>query len=110
MSTEAVMSKLRWAVAFGIALAMSVLLSSRPASAAEEDAAKKEPARRPVVAVFRLSGPLTESPTDESIPLFSPPGTSLKDLVSRLRKAADDPAVKAVVIVSEAAEVGHAQV
>jgi protease IV len=65
---------------------------------------------KPVVAVFRLSGPMTESPADESIPLFSPPGTSLKDLVERLNKAVGDEDVKAVVVLADAAEVGSAQV
>ena len=65
---------------------------------------------KPVVAVFKLSGPVTESPADESIPLFSPPGTSLKDLVERLNKAAADENVKAVVVLADDAEVGSAQV
>ena len=65
---------------------------------------------KPTVAVFRLSGAVTESPADESIPLFSPPGTSLKDIVERMGKAAADPEVKAVVVLAESAQVGTAQV
>ena len=65
---------------------------------------------KPTVAVFRLSGAVTESPADESIPLFSPPGTSLKDIVERIGKAAADPEVKAVVVLAESAQVGTAQV
>ncbi len=60
--------------------------------------------------MFRLEGALTEVPGEEALPLFSPPGTSLKQLVERLAKAANDPAVKAVVILPEAAWVGTAQV
>jgi protease-4 len=69
-----------------------------------------EAGAKPVVAVFKLSGPVTESPADESIPLFSPPGTSLKDLVERLGKAAADENVKAVVVLADSAQVGSAQV
>jgi protease IV len=65
---------------------------------------------KPVVAVFRLNGPVTESPADESIPLFSPPGVALKDLVERIEKAASDDNVKAVVVLSNSAQVGTAQV
>ena len=69
-----------------------------------------EAGAKPVVAVFRLNGPITESPADESIPLFSPPGTSLKDLVERMNKAAGDDDVKAVVVLADSAQVGSAQV
>jgi protease-4 len=65
---------------------------------------------KPVVAVFRLNGPVTESPADESIPLFSPPGVARKDLVERLEKAAADENVKAVVVLADSAQVGSAQV
>ena len=65
---------------------------------------------KPTVAVFRLSGAVTEAPADESLALFSPPGTSLKDIVERMGKAAADPEVKAVVVLAESAQVGTAQV
>ncbi len=65
---------------------------------------------RNIVAVFRLEGPLTEVPASDIFPMFGPLGTSLKELVARLGKAADDPAVKAVVIVPESESLGPAQV
>src|SRR3954447_20475627 len=69
---------------------------------AEEPAAKPDAAatgKSTVVPVFRLDGELTERPADEELPIFQPPGTSLKDLIERMNKAAKDPAVKAVVVV-----------
>ena len=42
--------------------------------------------------------------------LFGEPAATLKDLVMRLNKAADDPAVKAVVILPETGWVGSAQI
>ncbi len=63
-----------------------------------------------IVAVFRLQGQLAEAPVDEAFPMFNLPGTSLKELVSRLDKAAHDPRVKAVVILPDNASFGFAQV
>ncbi len=63
-----------------------------------------------VIAVFRLDGELTEAPVDESFPMFNEPGTSLKELVARMDKAAHDPDVKAVVIMPDNASLGIAQV
>lgn len=63
-----------------------------------------------IIAVFRLDGPLTEVPIDETFAMFNPPGTSLRELVRRLDKAASDPAVKALVILPDGAAMGQAQV
>ncbi len=89
--------------------AILALVLAAPAQAApdEPQATEKE---RTIVAVFRLDGPITETSAEEPFPLFGLPGTSLKDLVSRLGKAADDPAVKAVVILPESMPSGPAQV
>src|SRR5437868_3748999 len=59
-----------------------------------------------VIPVFKLSGPITESPAAEQLPIFGPPPSSLKDLIERMDKAAKDPGVKAVVLVSEGAQIG----
>jgi protease-4 len=61
------------------------------------------------IAVFRLHGKLKESPTDEMLDLFSGDSTSFRDLVTRMKKAADDPDVKAVVLRLEEAMLGKAQ-
>jgi protease IV len=60
--------------------------------------------------VFRLDGPLTEVPANDVLEMIGPPGTSLKELVAWLSKAAVDPAVKAVVILPESDWLGPAQV
>ncbi len=65
---------------------------------------------RSIVVVFRLDGPLTEEPADETLQLFSLPGTSLKELVERMARAASDPDVKAVVVLPESTPLGPAQV
>jgi len=80
-----------------------------PGEQATEDKQPTEEKPRDVVAVFRLGGPLTEVPGDETSALFGLPGTSLKEFVERLHKAADDPVVKAVVILPDSALLGLAQ-
>src|SRR5689334_7627832 len=80
-----------------------VALAFLPVAAPAAEAAK------PVVAVFRLAGPVTESPADEAFSLSMARATPLKDLVARLKKAATDPAVKAVVLLPEGGSLGLAQ-
>lgn len=62
-----------------------------------------------VVAVFTLKGALTESPADEMLALFGEPSTSLRQLVDRMKQAAEDSSVKAVVILDEGGQLGIAQ-
>jgi protease-4 len=62
-----------------------------------------------IVAVFRLEGQITEEPANDALEMFGPPGVSLKEIVTRLDKAADDSDVKAVVILPDAAWMGMAQ-
>jgi len=78
-------------------IGLSCLLASTGALAAQGDQPPEEKPRN-IVAVFRLDGPVTEVPTDDFLQMLSAPGTSLKELVARLSKAAADPEVKAVVI------------
>src|SRR5712664_2767862 len=94
------LSRVLWSA--GLALG----LAATPAMAAEPPATEKP---RNVVAFFRLEGPLTEEPGDDAFELFGAGGTSLNELVSRLRKAAADTRVKAVVILPESLP-GSAQV
>ena len=54
--------------------------------------------------------PVALRAAEESLPLFSPPGTSLCELTARLTKAEQDPGVKAVVILSEGVQIGSAQI
>ncbi len=90
-------------------LVLFAALSGTRASAAPADQTAEEKPRD-IVAVFHLDGPLSEVPGDESFPFFGPIGTSLKEFVERIGKAAEDPAVKAVVILPDSAMLGPAQV
>ena len=64
---------------------------------------------QPTVPVFDLSGQLAEQPVDNSLPIFGPQPQSLRDVVSRMDKAAKDPQVKAVVVLADDAGFGYAQ-
>jgi protease IV len=88
-----------------ICIASLICLSLSYATA--DPAAK--PAEKPVIAVFDLSGSMAEKPSDNSLALFGQPNSSLRDVVSRMNKAAKDPQVKAVVILADDAAFGHAQ-
>ena len=88
---------------------LAFMLAVTQAPAAPADQAPEEKPRS-IVAVFALDGPVTESPVDDVLQLFGPPGASLKDLVTRLVKAASDPEVKAVVVLPETEWIGSAQI
>ena len=83
-----------------VAFALLPLVATAEAPAKKKEA-RKAGAAKAVLAVFRLAGPVTESPADESFSLSLAPSTPLKDLVARLKKAAADPEVKAVVLLPE---------
>lgn len=106
----------RLALALGLAVFVPTCLAPRasaqeqPAPAAAAAGAQAQQQAKPVVAVFQLSGPLTESPAGEAIPLFSVPGTSLREFVERMDKAAKDPNVKAVVVMADGGSAGVAQI
>jgi protease-4 len=78
-------------------IGLACLLASTGALAAQGDKPAEEKPRN-IIAVFRLDGPVTEVPTDDLLQMLTAPGTSLRELVARLSKAAGDPEVKAVVI------------
>jgi protease-4 len=90
-------------------LGVALFLAGNRAQAASTDQPAEEKPRN-IVPVFRLEGPLTEAPVDDTLQMFSQTGTSLKDLVKRLNKAASDPEVKAVVVLPESMSVGSAQI
>jgi len=79
-------------------------------SDAEKDKADAKAGKsQDIVAVFRLSGALTEEPGEDSFPFFGAPGVSLYEIVERMTKAADDEKVKAVVLIPETSMIGRAQ-
>ncbi len=88
--------------------------ANKPAQAAEAAGAKdtkKAPEQpKPKVAVFRMAGPVGETPKEETFNFGGETGISLETLVSRMDKAAKDSAVKAVVILLDQATIGVAQV
>ena len=64
---------------------------------------------QPTIPVFDLAGEMSEQPVDNSLAIFGPQPPSLRDVVTRMDKAAKDPAVKAVVILTDDASFGYAQ-
>src|SRR5438270_13617184 len=104
----------RWCAALGTAAVLTALLA--PIARADDDAKPKDTkkadakkADKAIVAVFRLDGEVSEQPAGEELPFGNLKKTSLKDLLERMRKAADDPQVKAVVVLDEGASIGTAQ-
>src|SRR2546423_335960 len=80
--------------------AASVSRSNNPAT---------KPAAKPVIAVFALHGEIVESSPGEEFPLFGEMPQSLKDLLTRMRKAGDDENVKAMALMLEGASMGYGQ-
>ena len=79
-----------------------------PVKKTENDVSKPAPPK-PRIAVFRLAGDVTELPPDQSFSLGSIGGSSLLELLDRLKKAAVDPSVKAVVFLHEGGSIGNAK-
>ena len=75
----------------------------------DEEPKAAKPEAKPKVAVFRLTGNVTESPVDETFAFGGTTSVSLNDLVARMQKAGDDPDVKALVILHESGTLGAAQ-
>lgn len=79
------------------------------AAASKLSAAPTQIAAGTIIPVFALDRPLTEIPSADELPLFGPPGISLHTLVTRMAKAAGDPAVSSIVLLLEGSQVGPAQ-
>jgi ClpP class serine protease len=100
----------RIAVALMVTLVGFVNAVARAEDPTKSDASSNATKSSTVVPVFRLDGAITERPAGEELPIFEPPGVSLKDLIERMNKAAKDPGVKAVVVVAEGPQFGLGQV
>ena len=98
----------RWVRLGGLALTVG-LLAGTSTVRADDEAKKKEEAKPAKVAVFHLTRPLKETPGDDLF-AFGESAESLKDLLARMEKAADDEAVKAVVLLVDGGSAGTAQV
>jgi protease-4 len=93
-------------LAFWSALLVPILgIASTQAADKEE----KKADSKATIAVFRLTGSVTEEPAEDALLFAATKSVSLKDLVARLKQAAEDDSVKAVVFVHEGGSVGSAQ-
>jgi protease-4 len=61
------------------------------------------------IAVFRLAGSVSEVPTDDLFSFAEPSAGTLRDLVTRMKKAGSDPDIKAIVLISQGGGAGLAQ-
>ena len=93
----------RWFVPF-------LLLAALGARTVAAESKKAEAPAKPVVAVFKLRGSIVETPAEDSLLFAARKSVSLKDLVERLKKAGEDPAVKAIVITADGASPSSPQV
>jgi len=75
-----------------------------------DDKKEQDDSQKPAeIAVFTLKGPITEKPTPDD-PIFGTIGSeSLRSLVSRMDKAAEDDDVEAAVILLQNTSLGYAQ-
>jgi protease-4 len=87
-------------------LAAGIALPAAPAALAADKDKKSD---KPIVAVFRLDGAVTEEPNADDLGFGGDKSVSLKELVERLNKAAGDDSVKAVVLAVEGGAIGTAQ-
>jgi len=95
---------------FALGIAILIPLVSARGEQAPSEKEKKAPPGKPTLAVFRLYGEITESPSEDDFGFGTASSVSLKDLVARIKKAGDDPAVKAVVLLSDGVSIGLAQI
>src|SRR5262245_56842207 len=82
-----------------------VSLAGLQAAPEKKDA---KPGGRPMIAVFRLRGTVTESPSEDVLPFLGETSVSFKDLVARFKKTEKDASVKAIVLLSEGVSLGAA--
>ena len=71
---------------------------------------KSESSGKAVIPVFRLHGSYSESGGDDGFNLSGEQTIPLRDLIAKMKKAAGDPAVKAVVILCDSPSLGNAQI
>lgn len=97
-------------IALPACLASAVTTTTTPATTTATSAT--QPAKKPQVAVIKLSGRLLERPADFSLSMFTGGGTkspALSDLITTLNKAAGDPNLSAVLIDLNSTEMSLSQ-
>jgi protease-4 len=92
-----------------LCIATLLPFSAGQAGAAAPAKPDKKADAKPVVAVFRLSGSVSELPADDFFSFAETSGSTLRDLVTRMKKAAKDPDVKAIAILAQGGTAGLAQ-
>lgn len=94
-----------------LVLAIAALLFVPAALWARDDSPKKTKTTsgKAVIPVFRIRGQLKEAPSDDFSLFSTVSAPTLRDLVERMHKAAEDPAVKAVVFLFQGGSVNRAQ-
>ncbi|MEJ2702252.1 MAG: signal peptide peptidase SppA [Sedimentisphaerales bacterium] len=99
--------KLSW-----IIVVLVLVLGAVPAVSVGQTSAtgQEQVAPAPVIAHFHLSGVVSESPVVDPFGLAAGEVPSLKSLVSRIDKAADDDQVKAVVLTFNQMSIGFGQI
>ena len=96
-----------------LAAMFAVTLAALPAARMEAKTPptkKATPATKPLVAVFSLKGPVTESPRPDDLLFASARSQTLRKLVERMKKAAADTRVKAVVLLAGNTAMGPGQI
>jgi protease-4 len=93
----------------GFGAAILTVIAVMAAAKADDTKKEKTASGKAVVAVFRFSAGVSESPSDDSFSFGAPTPVPLKDLVARMKKAAKDPAVKAVALIADGGAAGAAQ-
>ncbi len=91
-------------------LSRTARAQDKPQEAEVKKDEKKVETPKARIAVFRLSATVKETPTEEVFNFGGETPTPLLTLIERLDKAAGDPAVKAVVLLLDGAQIGAAQV
>ena len=91
----------RWSIVSAAILAVAI--SSGSARAEDKKSGDG------IIPVFKLGGSIAETGNDDSFSLSGESPTTLRDLVAHMKKAAGDPAVKAVVLFADGDAMGNAQ-
>ena len=92
-----------------VALAVMLCAQTLLAADSKDTKAEKKSEKAKTIAVFAL-GTVSETPKDEELVFGEKPGVSLKDLLERMNKVADDEDVGACLLLVDDASFGLAQV
>jgi protease-4 len=89
---------------------LAALLAAPGGYGADDKADKKADTAAKTIVVFRLKSALKETGGEESFSLSAAKPVTLRDLVTKMKKAEKDDTVKAVVLLHDGGNVGWAQI